>query len=123
MGTDITIRPAGALVTVAVAVPVNGAAKDAVATELPPSKSVTAASPVAPARIVADSSNPTLSRKLIVDFAAASIVYRVVDDRTAQVVAQFPDDSTLRRRAYYRALDILKAEAEHTSGQETDREA
>ena len=62
-------------------------------------------------------------RKLIVDFAAASVVYRVVDDRTSRVVTQFPDDSTLRRRAYYRTLDTLKADAERASGHETDRQA
>ena len=84
---------------------------------------MTAARPVEPARVVADSSNPTLSRKLIVDFAAASVVYRVVDDRTSRVVTQFPDDSTLRRRAYYRTLDTLKADAERASGHETDRQA
>jgi hypothetical protein len=72
-------------------------------------------------RIVADSQDPQLSRKLILDPAAASIVYRVVDDRTDQVVSQYPDDSTLRRRAYYRALDTLKTQQK--SGTETDQQA
>ena len=122
MGTDLSIRPAGALATVAVvAAPINGAAKDAVATQLPPSQSVTAAAALAPARLVADGNNPALSRQVILDREAASFVYQVVDDRTARVVSQYPDDATLRRRAYYRALDNLKAE--QASGHATDREA
>jgi hypothetical protein len=72
-------------------------------------------------RIVADSQDPQLSRKLILDPAAASIVYRVVDDRTEAVVSQYPDDSTLRRRAYYRTLDTLKTQEK--SGTETDQQA
>ena len=121
MGTDLSIRPAGALATVAVVAPVHGAAADAVATELPPSQSVTAVDPLAPAHIAADTSNPALSHQVILDPEAASIVYRVVDDRTDAVLSQYPDDAMLRRRAYFRALDALKAE--HTSGTETDRRA
>lgn len=122
MGTDLTIRPSGALATsIAVAAPVHGAPADAVATELPPRQSVTAVAASMSPRIVADSQDPQLSRKLILDPAAASIVYRVVDDRTDEVVSQYPDDSTLRRRAYYRALDTLKIE--QRSGTETDQQA
>jgi len=121
VGTDLSIRPAGTLVTVAVAAPVSGAAKHAVATELPPSQSVTAADTAARAHIAADSSNRPLSHQLVVDREAASIVYKVVDDRTERVVSQYPDDATLRRRAYFRALDALKAE--RTSGHETDQQA
>ena len=107
--------------TVAVAAPVHGAPADAVATELPARQSVTAVSAAVSPRVLADSHDPELSRKLILDPAAASIVYRVVDDRTDQVVTQFPDDSTLRRRAYYRALDTLKVQQK--SGGETDQQA
>ena len=121
MGTDLSIRPAGTLVTVAVAAPVSGAAKHAVATELPPSQSVTAADTVARPHVAADSSNAERSRQVILDREAASFVYQVVDDRTETVVSQYPDDATLRRRAYYRALDNLKAE--RTSGHETDHQA
>jgi hypothetical protein len=122
VGTDLTIRPSGALATtVAVAAPVHGAPVDAVATELPARQSVTAAASVASARVAADSRDPQLSRKLVLDPAAASIVYRVIDDRTDEVVTQYPDDSTLRRRAYYRALDTLKVQQK--SGSETDQQA
>jgi hypothetical protein len=107
--------------SIAVAAPVHGAPADAVATELPPRQSVTAVAASMSPRIVADSQDPQLSRKLILDPAAASIVYRVVDDRTDEVVSQYPDDSTLRRRAYYRALDTLKIE--QRSGTETDQQA
>jgi uncharacterized FlaG/YvyC family protein len=38
------------------------------------------------------------------------MVYQVVDNRTSIVVRQFPDEAMLRRRAYFRALDMLKSE-------------
>ena len=121
MGTDLSIRPAGTLAAVAVVAPVTGAAADAVATELPARQSVTAADTVAPAHIAADTSNPALSHQVILDPEAASLVYRVVDDRTDNVVSQYPEDAVLRRRAYFHALDALKAE--RAFGSETDRRA
>jgi uncharacterized FlaG/YvyC family protein len=51
-----------------------------------------------------------LSRHVVIDSAAASIVYQVVDERTDTVVRQFPEEALLRRRAYLRALDALKEE-------------
>ena len=41
-------------------------------------------------------------------YAAASIVYQVVDDKTSQVVKQFPEEAILRRRAYFNSLDQSK---------------
>jgi len=35
-------------------------------------------------------------------------VFELVDGRTEQVVQQFPDEAVLRRRAYYRSLDLTK---------------
>ena len=49
-----------------------------------------------------------LSRQVIIDRAAAEVVYRVVDNRTALVVRQFPDEARLRARAYVRAQDIAR---------------
>ena len=45
---------------------------------------------------------------MIIDRDAASIVYQVVDNRTSQVVKQFPEEAVLRRRAYFHALDLTK---------------
>jgi uncharacterized FlaG/YvyC family protein len=36
------------------------------------------------------------------------MVYQVVDQKTDEVVDQYPDEAVLRRRAYFHALDISK---------------
>ena len=56
-----------------------------------------------------------------VDRDAASVVYQVVDNRTSLVVKQFPDEAMLRRRAYFRALDLVNTE--RTQDAVTDRRA
>ena len=121
MLTDLSIRPVGALATMAVSVPVSGAPDDAVTTELPPRQSVTAVEAIAPAQLAAETSNPTLSHQVILDAEAASLVYRVVEERSEKVVSQYPDDAMLRRRAYFHALDNVQAG--RTSGTGTDRKA
>ena len=45
---------------------------------------------------------------MVIDRDAATIVYQVVDNRTSQVVKQFPEEAVLRRRAYFRTLDLTK---------------
>jgi hypothetical protein len=37
---------------------------------------------------------------------AVTIVYQVVDNRTSLLPQQLPDQAAVRRRAYYRALDL-----------------
>jgi hypothetical protein len=37
---------------------------------------------------------------VVIDRAAAEIVYRTVDSRTSLVVRQYPDEARLRARAY-----------------------
>jgi uncharacterized FlaG/YvyC family protein len=46
---------------------------------------------------------------VVIDRAAASIVYQVIDSRTSLVVKQFPEEAVLRRRAYFHALDLSKS--------------
>jgi uncharacterized FlaG/YvyC family protein len=48
-------------------------------------------------------------------------VFQVVDDRTDQVVKQFPDDAVLRRRAYFHTLDLTKTSTPRVRA--TDRTA
>jgi hypothetical protein len=108
MSTDFSIKPVGAPVATPIAPPVSEAADRAVATELPPSRSVTAVDANVRARVNADVASASLSNQVVIDRAAASIVYQVVDSRTSLVVKQFPDEAILRRRAYFRALDLTK---------------
>ena len=53
--------------------------------------------------------------------AVLEIVYQVVDTRTSAVVQQFPEEAVLRRRAYFRALDLTNGAP--TRALATDRKA
>jgi len=113
MSTDFSIKPVGAPVAAPIVQPVNDAAQHAVKTDLPASQSVTATD--ASSRAASDSdavtvslSNDSLSNQVFIDRDAAAVVYQVVDNRTSQVVSQFPDEAVLRRRAYFHALDLTK---------------
>jgi hypothetical protein len=108
MSTDFSVKPVGAPVATPVAQPVSEAANNAVATVLPPSQSVTVVDPGAGARN--DSAASTdVSHQAFLDRAAGSIVYQTINERTGAVVNQFPDNAMLRRRAYFRALDLTKS--------------
>src|SRR5262249_16199816 len=50
----------------------------------------------------------SLSNQVTIDREAAAIVYQVVDDRTSEVIKQFPEEAVLRRRAYFRTLELSK---------------
>jgi len=118
MSTDFSIKPVGAPVATPIVQVASNATNNAVATELPPSQSVTV--PDASAGISQNASD-YISRQAFFDSAAASIVYQVVNDQTDQVVNQFPDDAVLRRRAYFHTLDLTKDEP--TRPLATDRTA
>ena len=119
MGTDFNIRPIGASVATAIAGPVADATKTAVRTELPPDKTVNASDAVVPARNDPQGDPTRLSNQIVIDRAAAELVYRVVDNRTSLVVRQFPDEARLRARAYLRAQDLAKQDG---TSRNTDRE-
>lgn len=107
MSIDINIRPVGVPVAAPVVRPQPEAALNAVRTELPAPKT-----PTPPDASVAVSNNPQpsddRSRDIVIDRAAGAIVYRVIDNRTSQVVVQYPDEVRLRARAYLRSLDEAK---------------
>jgi hypothetical protein len=113
MSTDFNIKPVGAPVAAPIVHPISEAAHNAVATELPTSQSVTASDAGARTNLDSDAvhvsiSNATVSNQVVIDRDAATIVYQVVDNRTSQVVKQFPEEAVLRRRAYFHALDLTK---------------
>ena len=109
MSTDFSIRPVGAPAPSPVVPPPSKAANEAVTTDLPASQSVTASSASAAANNNPQLGNADLSHQAFFDRAAASVVFEVVDNRTSQVVRQYPDDAVLRRRAYFHTLDLTKA--------------
>jgi hypothetical protein len=108
VSTDFSIKPVGAPVATPIAHPVSDAVGHAVATVLPAAQSVTAADVSAAVRNDVDVVTTSVSHQVVLDRAAASIVYQVVDNRTSLVVQQFPDEAILRRRAYFRAQDLAK---------------
>ena len=108
MSTDFSIRPVGAPVAAPIVQPISEAANHAVATELPASQSVTVMDAGAGVRNDSPAANPYVSHQVIIDQAAASIVYQIIDDRTNTVVEQFPDEAVLRRRAYFHTLDLTR---------------
>ena len=121
MSTDFSIRPVGTPAATHVVQPSTDAAHKAVATELPASKSVTAADGSVSVRNDPETASDYVSHQVVIDRAAASIVYQVVDNRTNLVVQQFPDEAVLRRRAYFRTLELTKGEPGHRLV--TDRKA
>jgi hypothetical protein len=113
VSTDFSIKPAGAPVATPIVQPIREAAKQAVKTELPPTSTVSAADAGVAVRydsnVVSRSvSNQILSNQVTIDRDAASIVYQVIDNRTSQVIKQFPEEAVLRRRAYFRSLELAK---------------
>ena len=120
MSTDFSIKPVGAPVATPIVHPVSEVVVHAVKTE-PAAQNVTAADTSARARNESDAVNASVSRQIVVDRAAASIVYQVVDLKTSQVVEQFPDEAILRRRAYFHTLDLTKGEPTRLLA--TDRKA
>ena len=121
MSTDFSIKPVGAPVATPIAHPASAAASHAVATELPAAQSVAVADAGARTRNDSSTANPNVSHQIVLDRAAASMVYQVVDATTSLVVEQFPDEAVLRRRAYFHTLDLTKGEP--TRMLATDRKA
>ena len=112
MSTEFNIKPVGAPVAAPIVQPISEAAHHAVATELPASQSVVASDAGArasdSAAVRVSISSASVSNQVIIDRDARAVVYQVVDNRTSQVVKQFPEDAVLRRRAYFHALDLTK---------------
>ena len=113
MSTDFNIKPVGAPVAAPVVQHVSEAAHHAVATQLPPSQSVSAADAGTRANIDSDAvrvsiSSASVSNQVVIDRDTRAVVYQVVDNRTSQVVKQFPEEAVLRRRAYFHTLDLTK---------------
>jgi hypothetical protein len=110
MSTDFSIKPVGAPAAIPVAQPVSEATSNAVATVLPASQSVTVPDASAGASNDSPPANTFISHQAFLDRAAGSVVYEAINGKTGQVVEQYPDEATLRRRAYYHTLDLTKGQ-------------
>ena len=123
MGADFNIKPVGAPVIAPIIRPEPEAARAAVPTLLPADKTVTASDTIVrPALSPANyqqADADRVSHEVVIDSAAAEVVYVSVDKKTNQVINQFPEESRLRTRAYLRALDTARTDRRL----ETDRKA
>jgi len=128
MSTDYLIKPVGAPVAAPVIRVTQDAVRDAVPTQLPPDKTVTAAPGashvnISPANYQQVDSD-RISKGVIIDRDAAQIVYVSVDKKTNQIINQYPEETRLRTRAYLRAMDAAKQDAKlYDRRIETDRNA
>jgi hypothetical protein len=110
MDSGLTIRPIGQVTQPGPARPDPLPAAHAVPTTLAPSQSVTAVADSAAARNDAEhqpqyaEKRPRRSRQIVIDAATRDIIYRVINERSGQVVQQIPEEVILRLRAYVREL-------------------
>jgi len=106
MSTDFSIRPVGVPVAPSYPPAASNAALGGVPTQLPASQTVTPSDSSTQASNDTLSLSPSalLSHQAYFDTSAASVVFQSVDQLTGQVIQQYPDDATLRRRAYFRSL-------------------
>ena len=128
MSTDYVIKPVGAPVMQPITRPAPEAVREAVPTQLPPDKTVTAAPGVSQVNISAANyrqvDSDRISKGVIIDRDAAQIVYVSVDKKTNQIINQYPEETRLRTRAYLRAMDTAKQDAKlYERRIETDRNA
>ena len=105
MSTDFSIRPVGTPVATPIPPSTGTAAQNGVATQLPASQTVTPPDAGTQAANNSQSGSGFVAQQAYFDTSAASVVFQSVDELTGQVVQQFPDDATLRRRAYFHSLD------------------
>ncbi|MFL4980402.1 MAG: flagellar protein FlaG [Xanthobacteraceae bacterium] len=110
MDSGLTIRPIGQVTQPGPARPDPPPIAHAVATTLAASQSVTAVADSAASRNNAEhqpqyaENQSRRSREIVIDAATRDIIYRVINERSGQVVQQIPEEVILRLRAYVREL-------------------
>jgi len=110
MASDITVRAGLLSAPVAATRPVAEAVQHAVPTELPEPQSVTAARHPAELGNDPEFNRDRHARQIVYDRKAGQYVYQVLDQTDDSVIIQYPDESRMRARAYFRAMDMLKHE-------------
>jgi hypothetical protein len=108
MSTDFSIRPVGVPAPTPIVRPSSEGARQAVPAELPPAQTVTATDPRTAVQADPGPLKDDTSHQVFLDSAAGAVVTQVVDSLTNLVVQQYPDEAVLRRRAYYRSLDLTR---------------
>lgn len=108
MSANFSVNPVGLPGAAAAIRAPAPAADESVPTQLPPGRSVAAPDSGNAMRMDTRTAGNQLARQVVLDQAAAMMVYQVVDKRSGAVVRQFPEEVVLRRRAYFRTLDVMR---------------
>ena len=103
MDTGLAIRPTATTAQTLVR-PEPAPVREAVATELDPAQSVTAAVNAEAPRHDATPAADAQVRKVVLDAHSREVIFQVVDAGSGRVVRQVPDEALLRLRAYTRSL-------------------
>jgi hypothetical protein len=130
MESGLAIRPTATIAETVLVRPEPAPVRNAVATTLAASRSVTA---------TADSTRPTghdparntqqqqqrqpqaqMTRELVIDPQTREVILKVVNARTGQVDHQVPDEALLRMRAYHRTLANGEQPAERDGNTDTE---
>jgi hypothetical protein len=97
-----TIAPSAGVPQVVPARPAPAPVAQAVATDLAPAKTVTAANTALAAQN--DASSDQYQHTVLLDPATQELIFRTIDVRSRQVVRQVPEEALLRMQAYAHAL-------------------
>jgi flagellar protein FlaG len=108
MDTGLAIRPTANTAPAAIVRPEPAPVRDAVATDLAPAQSVTAATGAdAPRHDSGRAAQDAHVRKVILDAHSREVIFQVLDESSGRVIRQVPDEAMLRLRAYTRAAADL----------------
>ena len=102
MDSGLTVRPTSNVAQPNVVRPEPAPVLQAVATDLAPAQSVTAAGGTDAAR--QDPGQDAQVRKIVLDAHSREVIFQVLDAGSGRVVRQLPEEAMLRLRAYTRAL-------------------
>lgn len=109
MGPVSTIAPSAGVLSLVPNRSAPAPVAEAVATDLAPAKTVSAANTILAARNDTSTSSDLYQHTVILDSATQELVFRTIDVRSRQVVRQIPEQAVLRMQAYAHALDQGKS--------------
>jgi len=104
MDTGLAVRPTQSTAQASVVRPEPAPVQQAVATQLAPAQTVTAANDAQSSRHDTEqTAQDAHVRKIVLDAHSREVIYQVLDAGSGRVVRQVPDEAMLRLRAYTRA--------------------
>ena len=121
MSADFAVKPVHAPAPTEFVRPAPVAAREGVATDVSPERSVNPAEQTTAVRNDPNTTSPELSRQLAFDERTNALILRIVETQSQQVVNQIPSEAVLKLRAYNRAL--VAGLSANQAQQQTNRES